>query len=1564
MKLKAIAGFLVISFSGLMLSADLHSQDLFDSKDQSGTIPFTGSTSYLQAEMDHANTVNSLSTGKAAEPSAPVAVVQPVTPPPAPAGLNLGLAQVFKKLFEAIVQALKEFQPTSKTDSASLNEDGGEVAVKISMDDSFLNGMNYFSYSIVGQPAQGTARIEKRADGSTYLVYNPLANKNGLDSIKYQVKTTYGKTAESTINFNIAPVNDPVVVSDITIDFDHSLFGHSSPSASVTPAGSVASTAVQIGDSEAIQVPIPIVNVDQVPLSFRIVSNMDPQIATASINSAGVITIVAGEKCQNGTYSFTYETTPDGRAPIRKTVSVNMKNCPLPGTEDPHPHDPVIGATLDLHGDLMPNFADPKHARKADGTLRNIHTLADSGNLSQILAARGIDARNIADDVLILTGDVLLDMPELNINTLALYPGAHLKFATNANTTLKTVNILVTEGAYLEIGSVENPIGDNFKSEVVFKDEPLLGAELDPLQYGNGMVVFGKISIVGHKLEETFFRMAEEPRSGSDTLVLNDNVVAAGWRVGDRIEIPDTRQLGDAPNQYRENADSQIYGTQTEQRTIKSISTKQTSRGLQYVITLDSALQYDHKGAYSVGNGDSVDDANELEFMPHVVNLGRNIVLRSANPEGTRGHSLYTHSADVNIQYASFEDMGRTTVKELNSTKLNADKTVKSYGTNQIGRYSMHFHHLTGVLQDNGYQFTVLGNSVVQNSIVHDFKWGIAVHGSHYGLISQNVVYNARGAGIVTEDGSETGNVFDKNFVLSVTGSSDRGDGRTDLGDFGHDGNGFWFRGTNNIISNNVAADIHGKANNSHFGYKFFPYQLPNSGVLKMPAYQGGPLIDVDANAVPMTFLNNEVYGAAGGISYWWVGMNFETPREGPPSQIQDFKVWHIYGSAFTHYPSANLIIDNLLMINDWRRPNGSVWGGSDYNAYNIILRNSRIEGVKVAFSPSTRTSGGLQVFQNLILRSETDFSIDTLWTSGADAAGVEPRKILIDNVVALGLPGRIHTFIDMDFEYGFGRTSNAFMKDEVFVRNYKTAETCQGRGAQDCLDNVKGADFQVYYLEQHADFIPPATIYSRYGPYAVNILSPDDELTNGQLMTQYHQAVAGAVALNSDGKACTDTIAGVNGLVCGGSGNGFDALKAAGVPQIFQAKREYTKNEKGLLDLKVTWYTTVPTSSKVLIDYRIPYVNENEDDPSEYTQFHTVYVRDLNPAVKREYNFQIVSGYEKGGLAQEVRGGGDGILLPATSAADVTPPVIEDINIGRFSGGVQVRWQTNEWAKSSVDMFDASGALVQTISNDNYITSPLLEFTFKGLKSGELYTYVIKNVDLAGNMTTSSAKSFRVPILTSPAPQQMFNGDIDLTYATIPQSLIDEARAKGRTLSFEYVVDPSGEPRYLKDKDAAGIVSLDGSVRLTGLSDGPHRIQGRLMMGNEVVSGTEFNVRVYKGPMSNSDPYVALATMETSFAKPGVSYTVNYSPFNLGNGHVHCAITTAIPKESELNQLPNVVMDMDKDGKVNLTTPAAEGNYWVVVWPVSAAHQAAGAYSIAPLLVSNSLQTSLETKL
>jgi hypothetical protein len=148
-------------------------------------------------------------------------------------------------------------------------------------------------------------------------------------------------------------------------------------------------------------------------------------------------------------------------------------------------------------------------------------------------------------------------------------------------------------------------------------------------------------------------------------------------------------------------------------------------------------------------------------------------VIRSANPAGTRGHTIHVHRADVDVRYTLFKDLGRTTNDDLGPS-------------NQMGRYPLHMHHVMGPVNpsDTGHQYRLIANAITDSR-----KWPLTVHNTHYGLIKDNVVFNGVGSGFVTEDGNESNNECVRNFGAAIFGDQNPRDMD------GRDGSIFWLNG-------------------------------------------------------------------------------------------------------------------------------------------------------------------------------------------------------------------------------------------------------------------------------------------------------------------------------------------------------------------------------------------------------------------------------------------------------------------------------------------------------------------------------------------------------------------------------------------------------------------------------------------------------------------------------------------------------------------------------------------------------------------------------------------------
>jgi len=394
-----------------------------------------------------------------------------------------------------------------------------------------------------------------------------------------------------------------------------------------------------------------------------------------------------------------------------------------------------------------------------------------------------------------------------------------LQFDTNNSTRLWAGDVMVYADGSLYVGKEATPIPANLTAEIVIANQAL-DTTNDPGQYGTSLIAMGKAVMHGAVKTPTFVRTATEPRAGNTTITLGQPVT--GWQMGDKIFLPDTRQV------HPDNWFNPSYPLQIEERTIQSISADGRT------ITLSSALSFDHRGARDADGIPTV-LASGTKLLPHVGNLTRNVRIRSENPSGTRGHTLFTHRADVDIRYVQFQDLGRTRAEPLDAN------------TNHIGRYPLHAHHLWGPVNSSntGYQFKLVGNAVNDS-----LKWPIAVHGSHYGLIQQDVIFGGvqiTGAGIAVENGSETENLFEENFVANIRGNTqprNSGPGTADGATPGSAAECFWAAGFNNRFVNNIVSSCRNTVQQivSGPGFKFVNHAAPVTTL--NPRFRGADMIN------------------------------------------------------------------------------------------------------------------------------------------------------------------------------------------------------------------------------------------------------------------------------------------------------------------------------------------------------------------------------------------------------------------------------------------------------------------------------------------------------------------------------------------------------------------------------------------------------------------------------------------------------------------------------------------------------------------------------------------------
>jgi hypothetical protein len=629
------------------------------------------------------------------------------------------------------------------------------------------------------------------------------------------------------------------------------------------------------------------------------------------------------------------------------------------------------------------------------------------------------------NDVVSITHAVQFDTAAGEADVIGISAGGSLLFATQQNTRLRVGILMVLPQGRLEVGTPSNPVNAAATAEILIRDRAI-NTTTDPGQFGTGLIVVdGAITMHGAVKSPTFIRTAQEPRAGHTTLSLEQ--AAAGWQIGDRVFLPDTRQV---PAEHWFN---QSWALQFEERQIQNISADGRT------LTLSSALNHDHRGARDA-NGTPTVLSNGIRLLPHVGNLTRNIVIRSENPSGTRGHTMYTNRATVSVSYVQYQDLGRTRPDPLNSV------------TNRIGRYPVHIHHLWGPpnSSNTGYQFAFVGNAINDSR-----KWPMAIHGSHFGLVRRNVIYGGSeltGAGIALEDGTETENLLEENLVANIRGHRqprDSGPSTADGTTPGSAAECVWAAGFNNKFVNNVVTGCRNTVQQivSGPGFKFIvppgPYNARN------PRFRGADMTDSTqtVSVVPQhqpirEFRANEVYGlAADGFTAWNLGTDgYELqPQSMGETLIKDFRVWHTYEGAIWNYPVNGVMIDGLVYRID---PAATVYwnpaiNSGDYRNINLKIRGGSIHAGSV-FGGTTDPLGTYTIENVEAVTRGHAFHFDTPATPGTAASRPSSGvTVILRNNRVQAWPGQPLKTIEMNHDLSKAN-SQPDDKYEVLVYDYQ----------------------------------------------------------------------------------------------------------------------------------------------------------------------------------------------------------------------------------------------------------------------------------------------------------------------------------------------------------------------------------------------------------------------------------------------------------------------------------------------------------------------------------------------
>jgi hypothetical protein len=289
------------------------------------------------------------------------------------------------------------------------------------------------------------------------------------------------------------------------------------------------------------------------------------------------------------------------------------------------------------------------------------------------------------------------------------------------------------------------------------------GGSIDPSWdtrlLSRGLISMGNVSIIGKRIKPFTALVSNTAALSAQRLSLVSGAV--GWSPNDRVILtptslnPNYVKWTSGPDHATQGAANSVAGLHKAGETnIYNIGTFNSAN----TVSLATPLQHGHTIPTHVSAGHS-----GMTPTTYIANCERNIVFRTqvSQPFSRKAHTMFMVN-NFNVRNAKFKHMGRTNKRFfandidvlINNTSVNtaagsAVQPVVSAGSNIRGRYPVHAHRVGVGIDPNP--------GVVSGCYVSGTPgWAITHHDS-FMHINDNVVYDAWGAGIVSEIANEHG---------------------------------------------------------------------------------------------------------------------------------------------------------------------------------------------------------------------------------------------------------------------------------------------------------------------------------------------------------------------------------------------------------------------------------------------------------------------------------------------------------------------------------------------------------------------------------------------------------------------------------------------------------------------------------------------------------------------------------------------------------------------------------------------------------------------------------------
>ncbi|MEM9529921.1 MAG: Ig-like domain-containing protein [Pseudomonadota bacterium] len=490
-----------------------------------------------------------------------------------------------------------------------------------------------------------------------------------------------------------------------------------------------------------------------------------------------------------------------------------------------------------------------------------------------------------------------------------------LRFSTSRSSRLVVDLLWVEAGGQLEIGRLGQPVEAGTQVEIRFADVGDLDPTTDPSLLGRGLVASGAVRIHGAR-KSVHSKVAVDPRAGDTVLSLAET--PENWSIGDTLVLAGTRYSG-----WRWDNDIRAvryFGTEDEVLTITAINGRDVS--------FSPALAYDHVTPRS-------------DLKTSVANFTRNVTFATANPSvprHQRAHVMFMHNDNIDVRYASFWHLGRTS-KSLDSLEA-ADFGTIAADSNVRGRYPFHIHR-AGVTTPRQ-PAVVIGNAVYASP-----GWGYVHHDSN-AIFHNNASYDTFGAGFVAETGNEIG-TWTHNIAIRAEGNSafnPKNGNDVDTFDMGRTGDGFWFQGRMVKSVGNIAASVNHGFVYLHRGTGMLTFE---GDIFSLPEALPRGRQTAPDDAPILGFHQNESFASTVGL--YVVKAN---PNQGHDvqSHLTDFLAWEVEAGAALEYTS-HYALEGFDLVGKSPEPFNNAQFGIDFgtNTSDMVVVNARIDGFPTGIS-------------------------------------------------------------------------------------------------------------------------------------------------------------------------------------------------------------------------------------------------------------------------------------------------------------------------------------------------------------------------------------------------------------------------------------------------------------------------------------------------------------------------------------------------------------------------------------------------------------------------------------